>query len=681
MSRKTPSTQSHVLVGKILLLSFLMAVRPLLFAQEKEATQDLTTLSIEDLMNIEVASVYGASKFLQKVTEAPASISIVTAEEISRYGYRTLGELLGSVRGMYVNNDRNYVYLGIRGFARPGDYNTRILLLVDGHRLNDNVYDMALLGTEFQLDLDLIDKVEIIRGPSSSLYGTNAFFGVANVITKQGLRLDGLQTSARGGSLNTYAGRLSFGDTLLNGLDIILSGTYYDSKGNHQLYFEEYDDPSTNNGIAQGVDMDRSKQLFSTFSWRGFTLQGVYSTRKKIVPTGAFETIFNDPRTYTIDERSYVDLKYEGSFNAHYTVNARTFYDEYGYFGDYISQAYVDTISHTVVNRDGVWGHWLGAEVNFTTNVIEYHKLTIGSEMRKNTRQDQLNYDTDPFVVYTDSKQSSLNWALFLQDEFSISEHLLLNVGIRYDHYESFGGTTNPRAGLVYSPTKETAIKFLYGRAFRAPNAYELYYSSLGYQKGNLDLRPEHIRTGEVVYEQYIGKHLRASVSGFYYLIDNLITQQTDPIDGVLVYRNVERIESRGVECELEAKLPAGLEGIVSYAFQRTKNMQDDLLLTNSPQHLMKMKASAPVWRDNVFLAAQLQYTSKRKTLGGQWADGFSLSSLALSTRSLVHGLDISVGIYNLFDVTYGDPGAEEHRQDVIVQDRRTFGAKVSYTF
>src|SRR4030042_6440423 len=142
---------------------------------------DLTQLGIEELMEIEVATVYGASKYEQKVTEAPSSVTVITADEIKKYGYRTLADILRSVRGFYVTNDRNYSYVGCRGFARPGDYNSRVLVLVDGHRINDNVYDSVLVGLEFILDVDLIDRVEIIRGTSSSLYGTAAFFAVINI--------------------------------------------------------------------------------------------------------------------------------------------------------------------------------------------------------------------------------------------------------------------------------------------------------------------------------------------------------------------------------------------------------------------------------------------------------------------------------------------------------------------
>ncbi len=170
---------------------------------------DLTEMSVEDLLNIKVETVYGASRYQQKVTEAPASITIISADEIKKYGYRTLADILRSIRGVYVTNDRNYSYIGVRGVARPGDYNTRVLLLIDGHRINDSIYDLATIGTEFPLDVDLIERVEFVRGPSSSLYGTNAFFGVINIITKRGRDLKGLEVSGEAGNFASYKGSIS----------------------------------------------------------------------------------------------------------------------------------------------------------------------------------------------------------------------------------------------------------------------------------------------------------------------------------------------------------------------------------------------------------------------------------------------------------------------------------------
>ena len=130
------------------------------------APQDLTALPFEQLLSIEV---YSASRYVQKASDAPASVTVISAADIRDHGWRTLGAIARSVRGMYVSYDRNYSYLGERGFLRPGDYNTRFLLQVDGNRINDSVYDQAPIGNEFPLDLDLIERIEFVPGPGSSI--------------------------------------------------------------------------------------------------------------------------------------------------------------------------------------------------------------------------------------------------------------------------------------------------------------------------------------------------------------------------------------------------------------------------------------------------------------------------------------------------------------------------------
>jgi len=201
-------------------------VLALLVAPPVARAQALSDLSLEELMRIDAGRVFGASERIQPVTEVPASVSFITAEDIARHGYRTLADILRGVRGMYVTDDRNFSYLGARGFAKPGDYNSRILLLVNGHRVNDNVFGQAEIGAEFGMDPAIFERVEIIRGPASSLYGDSAFFAVVNVITRKGASLDGASVAVEGGSLDTARSQASIGRRLANGLDFVLSGTY-----------------------------------------------------------------------------------------------------------------------------------------------------------------------------------------------------------------------------------------------------------------------------------------------------------------------------------------------------------------------------------------------------------------------------------------------------------------------
>jgi hypothetical protein len=244
---------------------------------------DLTELSLETLMEIEVPKVFGASKIEQRTTEAPSSVTVINADEIKRYGHRTLADVLQSVRGLHVSYDRNYAFLGTRGVSL-GDFNSRILLLVDGHRVNNNLTDGAFIDTAFLLDVDLIDRVEVIRGPGSVLYGNNAFFGVINVITRTGKQLNGAEVSGEFAEFDTYKGRATFGKAFTNGVQLLLSGTYYDSAGPDKLSYKEFNTPAQNNGVAQNMDGDSFKSFFGSLSYRDFTLEGAFSSREKAIP-------------------------------------------------------------------------------------------------------------------------------------------------------------------------------------------------------------------------------------------------------------------------------------------------------------------------------------------------------------------------------------------------------------
>jgi len=197
------------------------------YCHSQQPLSDLSEATLEELGSIQV---YSASKRIQPSGEAPSSVTVVSADDIQKQGYRTVADILRTVRSFYVTYDRIYSSLGVRGFARPGDFNTRILLLVNGHRLNDNIYDEAMIGTEFPVDIDLIQRIEIVRGPVSSLYGSNALFAAINIVTKEARDINGLDVSAVAASLHTYKARASYGRELKR-FSFLVSGSFYGSTG------------------------------------------------------------------------------------------------------------------------------------------------------------------------------------------------------------------------------------------------------------------------------------------------------------------------------------------------------------------------------------------------------------------------------------------------------------------
>ena len=658
--------------------------------QPRAMGDDLNDLSLEELMQVKVERVVTASLFSQRVTEAPASMTVITRDEILKYGYRTLADVLSSVPGLYVTYDRNYSYLGVGGFSRPGDFNSRILLQIDGHRLNDNIYDTAAIGTEFPLDIDLIDHIEFMRGPGSSLYGSNAFFGVINVITRKSADV-GRELAVSVASFGTEAGRVSYTTTFGAAGDLLLSGTIYNSAGQSPLFFPEFA-ASPSGGQSYDSDYDRSKSAFARVNLGDFSLTGLFGTRTKGIPTGAYGTVFNNPNTYTTDARGYVDLNYHKRLSDTLQMAARVYYDHYGYNGQYIDDNGNNTKTGmplpSTTNLDSALGNWWGAETAVTLSAFTDHNLTFGGEYRDYLAQNQWNANVNPAQIILDDHQHSVNWGLFLQDEYHVIEPLRINVGLRYDDFYNFK-VLDPRAAIVYTPTATTALKLLYGEAFRAPNAYELYFQDGGATSvANPGLKPEKIRTVDAVWEQYFCENYRSSVSVFYYRVNDLISQTTNS-SNLLIYENIDSAQAFGASLSLEGSWKNGVKSRLSYDWQRATNVSTGALLTNSPQHLVKGGITFPVYRQKLFVSPELQYTGPRLTLGGTTTNDPVTVNLTILARDLgLAGLDASASVYNLFDVRAQDVAGPDQGQQpilppllVIRQDGINFRFKLTYRF
>jgi len=646
-----------------------------------QVAPDLGELSLDQLLTLRVDTVFGASRYEQKLTRAPASVTIVTREEIRRYGYRTLADVLRSVRGIYVGDDRNYSQIGVRGFARPGDFNTRVLLLMDGHRLNENIYSSALIGREGFLDVDLIERVEVIRGPSSSIYGSSAFFGVINVVTRQGGAVSGVEASASAGSFGSYEGRATFGRKLASGVELLASGTAYESDGQRRLYYPEFDTPRTNNGVAVDSDGESSRSFLGRVGYKGFTLTGGYSVREKTVPTAAYGAVFNDGNLVTTNEKALAELSYFRALSARTRFTARAYFDHDAYQAD-VSRGLTRppappmALAVHVDNR----GDTAGAEAQVTTELSGGHTLVYGGEYRQDLLIRQKTTTGQPFPSLNQTENEGRSIGLYTQGEVALLPRLLLNAGARYDHHDVFGSTLSPRIGLIWGPAPGTALKALYGRAYRAPNAYELYLDAPGSRRANPSLQPETVDTYELVAEQELPAGLRVAASAYVYDVDDLISHTRDGA-GILMFENVDSVRARGFELELDGAWAWGFLFRASWAIQRTEDGRTRAELDNSPRHLFKLNASLPVYRDLVHAGLEAQLGSGVETRAGNQTSPSFLVNTTLRGKTPLRNLEWSVSLYNLLDDAYAQPGSTNHVQDEIPQDGRSFRVKAAYRF
>jgi iron complex outermembrane receptor protein len=638
-------------------------------APSADPSAGLAGQSLEDLLSVEVNTVYGAARREQRVTEAPSSVTILTAEDVRTFGWRTLAEALASVRGFYTTYDRNYTYVGVRGFGRPSDYNNRVLVLVDGHRFNDNVYDQALIGNEFPIDIALVDRIEIIRGPGSALYGTSAYFAVINIVLRPGGAVGGSESTIDVASYETFRLRTSYGVRTRTGIDTLFSVSHTTSDGQDLLYYPEYDDPITNFGVASHADGESATSVLGSFRRGRFSLQGVYASRKKVVPTGSYGTTLDDANR-TVDSRGWIDATFTGAFRGA-ALTGRAFADYSGYRGDYV---YVPDLT---TSRDTADGTWAGVEGTAAKRFGSRHQVATGVEYRRNIQQNQASYLTDPFESSLDSRYTSNQAAVYVQDEIQLHRRLSATVGARYDWWELIGGAATPRLGLVYRTDADTAIKALFGGAYRAPTVYESYYypDPLG-----RPLRPEHLRTSEVVYEQYLGGRLRVTATAYVTHAKNLISQVQDD-DALYYFLNGEEAESRGVEAEAERRWASGVLVRGSIVAQKTHDPIAGVELSNSPRHLALVHVAAPMWSRQLTLATESQYVGERLSTLGTRVPGGWLTNLNLTFARPHQPLSFSARVANLFDRAYAHPVGYEFRQDVIPQDGRTVSVRATLRF
>jgi iron complex outermembrane receptor protein len=635
--------------------------------QAGRAQAPADTRGLDSLLNLPISA---SAKYQQTARQAAGSVTIVTHEQIERYGYRTLADALAGVSGFYLSNDRNYNYLGARGFSRPTDYNNRLLLLMDGHAVNEGIWGSAPI--ELPVALQAIDRIEIVRGPGSAVYGTGAVFGVINLVTRPGYAFDRSQLEVRGGARGErgLSGVVARGSR--DGLDLALAGTW-DASDGRDLYYPEYDAPETHHGIAHNLDWERRWAVNGRASLGELSLTSMFTRRTKAIPTGAYGMTFDRGPAYTLDSYGFAELAWARSLDSGKRLRVRGFFDRYQYDGAY---------AYDVGDQfDGARNESVGSEATFVWDLGSAQHLTAGVEARRHLRARY--HSVDPETSEEFNIPNSVA-SVYLEHEFQPTAWLTLLGGARADHYSMFGGAISPRAAVLLEPAAGTTVKLLYGRAYRAPNVWESQASGFGYERNDA-LHEERARTLELVVQQRLAGSLLGTASVFRYDMDGLIDVTEGSTEGSLTYRNVGRARATGAELGLEVRLQPGALGYANYSYQRARDQVSSAQLTNSPTHMVKAGLSAPFagWIGG---GAELRGESGRLTVTGSRTDPFLLGNLHLwldprgSTPADAR-LQLSLRADNVFNTRYATPGGLEHLQPAIAQDGRTVSAELRYRF
>ncbi len=649
-SRPARRTQRH---GLALVLAGLASV-----AWAGDEMSELLEMDLEQLSQVRM--VTAAGRFPQKLTEAPSRVTIVTAQEIRAFGYRSLADVVRSIRGLYTGYDGSYEVAGTRGISPSGDYNTRLLVMIDGVRITDPVYSQGPVGNEFPVDIALIERVEFLPGPGSAAYGNNAFMGLLNVITRapgsetrRAVRLEGGTHGERAlaatmeGALGADArALLSVSRRYRSGPDVAFPvGT-----------FDADDD------VARGMDQESINRLFArldTGDWRVLLVAG---ERLKRDPSAPFGTLFNDPRMQQEDRYLQASVRRSMSLSADTEGAVQAFYNRYEFRGDYPTDYPPPTVNH-----DYDLGERLGLEGQLRTRRFDGHTLSVWGEWIVDPTIRLVNRDIDPAESYLDTERHEQSWGVFVQDEVRFGRGWLLNLGLRYDRLSTGQRSANPRLALIHDNGSGRTTKLLYGSAFRAPNAYERYYALADYSLANADLRAERVKTVEATVEQVLGPvHLAASVSRSN--ITDLIELATRD-DELVQFENRAGAHIDALELEADYRAAHGLQLRGSISHQRAEDDGSGQWLANSPRTLVKANAILPTGAASR-LGLEARYESGRETAVETRTGGFAVFNLTWSGEW--RGVAWSATIRNALNRRYTLPATVDHEPDRLPRDGRT---------
>jgi outer membrane receptor protein involved in Fe transport len=627
---------------------------------------DLTALPFETLVNTEVVS---ASKLAKQVSESHTAVSIVTADDIRVHGYQTLADVIAGMRGLFNTYDHRYQYISGRGNGAAGDFAGRLMVLLDGLPIQDNIYNQVYVGHDGLVDLELVERVEYIPGPGSVAHGNNALLGVINVITKKGADLNATQLAtewmSRGGSKQ----RITHGQRLANGADVLVSASRMGSDGHPTMYFPYFDAMGQRQGVARNLDAEHGTRLLGKFALDGLSLQAAWASRDKLVPY-AFK---GQPQRFGLfremkDESAFFQVKYDyalspvlkastQAYRAHYENNAM-----FEYPGDRPQTQYL---------RSRIGGSWWGLDQTFVLTSLDGLTLVWGGGYRRDDKQqfrwDYHAADRTFASVHPDAFDYDTRlFNLFVAGDFALSDRARLNAGLRYDkanvsdcsvtpcRQHALPAQVHPRLGWVFTPQAHTTLKLSHSRAFRLPSANDMPVlgRDLLHQVSRVSLNEAVLMHDLSPRTRVTGSIYRFRVSGEFML---------DPQTGKNVYDAKTQTSGAEVQFETETVQRNRLRG--SLAWQNAKD-PIGAQQVNSPHLLAKLQASAPVWDNRFRLGLETLWVGSRLTspltdgsnvviAPARRLGGYGLVNLTLSSQAKWHGWAVSAGVKNLFNRRY----------------------------
>ncbi|GBG15636.1 iron complex outermembrane recepter protein [Novimethylophilus kurashikiensis] len=627
---------------------------------------DVTQVPIEQLVQTEFIP---ASRIARQISDAPSAVSIVTAQDIRDYGYRTLSDVLKSMRGLYVTSTLIQDSLGGRGLGHPGDYAGRIMLMIDGYAVNDNVQNQVFIGDDGLIDVELIDRVEFIPGPGSTSYGNNAFLGVINVTTKRGRDIDGVQLGAGFGSenANQRMQRFSYGKHLDNGAELLLSASRYEDEG-RSIVFPELSAVGLGDHDFRHMKETDNHRLFFKGSYEGWTLEfgnARYALYDDTFFDNGVPTEVGRRDSSTINDNGFISLNYDAELNERLKSSSHVYYGQYLFRSDYrdptIDPGNPD-LPYVQLNN----GRWWGTDVKFVGTWFDNHTVLFGAELRNNYQQKLSDSSaSDEPLIDTSARTLSL----YAQDEYRLTNNFAITPGFRYDHDSRNGGAFSPRLAGVYQPWSSSTFKLSYGNAFRYRNPWE--DTLVAIDPNRTTFKQEVVSTTELVWQQQFSSKSRLTTSLYHSHITNVVAEFH------------KEVTTDGQEIGLEHITDDGMRLNTSYIHQYVENNLGPHI-ANVPHWLAKLNIAKPLLQNQLTAGFEVQSIGPRyKFVNLSKAKSETLANLTLSSSHLIENANVSLSIRNLFNTYATDIAQPGYVSDLrlLPLPRRNLWLQLEYNF
>lgn len=619
----------------------------------------LISLSFDELMEVKVSI---STHSQQQMSKAPSVVTVITAEDIEATGTTNLMEILENVPGLYVKKN----LFGFRPLiSLRGSPGTHTLLMVNGTPMRDLVWSTGIFWKG--LPASAIDRIEIIRGPGSALFGADASAGVINVITRTAAGIEDSTAALRAGSYDSGAVWLRHGGNL-NGLRIGLSAEFSSTDGHAP------DIP-----VAGGGTSGRATYPYDSQDVR-FSLAGEHwRLLADYMGHDDLGTGFNgagvmDPLNRSDDSQYSLALLYDNPvFARHWGLNASIRHRDLKYSSGngFAAPTLIDPAAREYLDSAE---RQSGIEASGLYSGINRHALRIGGGYSLNDiyHVSQVN---PPDPAYPLPEESRRNAFLYLQDAWSFANDWELTAGLRYDNFSDFGHATTPRLALVWQTTDRLTSKLLYGEAFRASSYQELYFKTSA-NTPNPDLSPERSKTWELALDYLASRDLRLGLNMYRFERSNMIAADSTP---ARQFQNAGRFVVRGAETEArwQATPNLRLTGNASYR-EEDESSFSDLAIPTKSIHLRLDWALQPRWNWNV----QASWHGARPLPAGDTRQ--ELGAYSLVDTTLRHQFDdywsFSASLRNLFDAQAWDYSSRALVENLPLPGRHFF-AELRHTF